>query len=168
MQAAALFLKRSAVVLATAALAIVLALVFGQVIMRMGLDSPLPWPEELGRIAFVYLVFIGAAEASVAQTHIAVDVVDAFGISRRIDRILGVVRDLATLAVLAVIIFGAWTMIPVVHSMKLPATGLPMSSMVLPVLVGGGMMALATLLHLLAHATGRPLPTDPPAFPPGS
>jgi TRAP-type C4-dicarboxylate transport system permease small subunit len=50
--------------------------------------------------------------------------------------------------------------------MRLPATGLPMSAMVVPVLAGGVLMACATLLHLVADATGRPLPADAANPPP--
>ena len=151
-------LGQGAVALAAIALAAILCLVFAQVTMRFVFDRPLPWPEELSRIVFIYLVFIGAAEASVARTHIAVDMVDTFGMPRRIDRWIGVMRDVATLAVLVVIAIGAWTMIPIVHSMRLPATGVRTSFMVAPVLAGSVMMAVATLLHLVADATGRPLP----------
>ena len=117
--------------------------------------KPLPWPEELGRILFVYLVFIGAAEASVTRTHIAVDLVDTFGLSRRVDRILDLLRDAAMLVVLAVVAFGAWTMIPVVDSMKLPATGVRMSWMVAPVLIGSVLMLVAQVLNLIAHLRGE-------------
>jgi TRAP-type transport system small permease protein len=155
MKRIAMMLERSAVVLAVIALAGILALVAGQVGARVFAGRPLPWPEELGRVLFIYLVFIGAAEASVTRTHIAVDLVDTFGLSRRADRVLDLIRDAATLLVLAIIAWGAWQMIPVVHSMKLPATGVRMSWMVTPVLVGAAMMLLATVLNIVAHLRGE-------------
>lgn len=151
-------LKASALAIAATALAAILCLVFAQVTMRFVFDRPLSWPEELSRIIFIYLVFIGAAEASVARTHIAVDMVDTFGLSSHIDRWINVLRDLAMLTVLVIIVVGAWTMIPIVHSMRLPATGLRISLMVVPVLIGGVLMSAATVLHLIADAMGHPLP----------
>ena len=151
------WLGRGAVAIAAIALALILGLVVTQVGMRFGLGRPLPWPEELSRILFIYLVFIGAAQASITRTHIAVDVVDVFGLPRRVDRALSLLRDVAMIGVLVVIIIGAWRMIPVVHSMRLPATGVRMSLMVVPILVGSGLMLIASLLLLVAHAMGRDL-----------
>lgn len=148
-------IERGAVILAVIALAGILALVAGQVGARVFAGRPLPWPEELGRIFFIYLVFIGAAEASVTRGHIAVDLVDTFGLNRRADLVLDLIRDAATLAVLAVVAYGAWKMIPVVHSMRMPATGVPMSWMVVPVLVGSVLMLVATALNVLAHLRGE-------------
>ena len=151
-------LAKGAVAIAAIALAAILCLVVAQVLMRFGLGRPLPWPDELGRLCFIYLVFIGAAEASAVRGHIAVDMVDTFGLSRRVDAALEVIRDLIVLAVLVIVVWGAAQMIPVVHSMKLPATGIRTSWMVLPVLIGGALMAAATLLWLVARVTGHDLP----------
>lgn len=119
--------------------------------------QPLSWPDELSRILFIYLVFVGAAESSVRHIHIAVNMRDTFGLPARVDDVLDILRMAICIVVLVVIAWGAWQMIPVVGTMSLPATGLPMSVMVLPVLLGAVLMIVATLLNLFSRLAGRPL-----------
>jgi TRAP-type C4-dicarboxylate transport system permease small subunit len=47
--------------------------VFLQVLVRFVFRYPLPWTEEVARLAFVYAIFVGATLAVRAQDHIAVD-----------------------------------------------------------------------------------------------
>lgn len=155
MTAISRLLARGAAIIAVAALAGILLLVSVQVGLRVTTDRTLPWPEELARIMFIYLVLIGAAETSVNRAHIAVDLVDTFRLSEAMDRRIDVLRSLATLAVLGTISYGAAEMIPVVNSMQLPSTGLRMSVMVFPVLLGASMMFVATFINLIEDLTGR-------------
>lgn len=119
-----------------------------QVSFRFILQNPLPWPEELSRIFFIYLVFIGAAEASRERSHIAIDVMDVFRLSDRTDRYLDIVRNVLVLIVLAITGYGAYQIIPIGYNMYLPATDLPMSVMSAPVLVGSILMFIWTAIHL--------------------
>ncbi len=47
--------------------------VFLQVLIRFVFKYPLPWTEEVARIAFVYCVFIGATIAVRQNSHLHVD-----------------------------------------------------------------------------------------------
>jgi TRAP-type transport system small permease protein len=47
--------------------------VFLQVLIRFVFKYPLPWTEEISRIAFVYSIFVGAAIAVREKTHLNVD-----------------------------------------------------------------------------------------------
>ncbi len=49
--------------------------VFLQVLIRFVFKYPLPWTEEVSRIAFVYSIFVGAAIAVRQKAHLNVDVV---------------------------------------------------------------------------------------------
>lgn len=129
-------------------LGIIAFLVILQVTFRFVLNSPLPWPEELSRLVFVYLVFIGGAASSRSKSHIAIDVVDNFISSERIKAVLTLLRQLATALVLAAAAYGAVQIIPNITFMRLPATGLPMAVMIAPVLAGCLLMLFWTLLHL--------------------
>ncbi len=120
-----------------------------QVLFRFILGNPLPWPEELSRLLFIYLVFIGGAEASLSRTHISIDVVDAFGFPPSLNKGLEIVRGMVILATMGVVVYGAWVMLPAMHSMHLPATGFPVSVMVLPVLAGSVLMAFYAVWHLI-------------------
>lgn len=45
-----------------------------QVVMRYGFGQPLPWPEELARWGFLWMVMVGIAVATRTGAHIRVDV----------------------------------------------------------------------------------------------
>lgn len=47
--------------------------VFLQVLIRFVFKSPLPWTEEVARIAFVYCIFVGATIAVRENSHLNVD-----------------------------------------------------------------------------------------------
>jgi len=49
--------------------------VFLQVLIRFVFKYPLPWTEEVSRIAFVYSIFVGAAIAVREKAHLNVDFV---------------------------------------------------------------------------------------------
>ena len=54
----------------------VLVVTFAQVLFRYVLKSPLPWSQDVLRLAFTYLVFWGAAWCVREKGHLNVDVVD--------------------------------------------------------------------------------------------
>lgn len=47
--------------------------VFLQVLVRFVFKHPLPWTEEVARLAFVYSIFVGATLAVREKDHISVD-----------------------------------------------------------------------------------------------
>lgn len=141
-------LKNLVLAMEALSMSLIFLCVILQVTFRFILQSPLPWPEELSRIFFIYLVFIGAAEASRERSHIAIDVMDVFHLSARTDRYLDIVRNVLVLIVLAIMGHGAYQIIPIGYNMYLPATGLPMSVMSAPVLIGAILMFIWTAIHL--------------------
>lgn len=54
-------------------LALMAVLVFGNVVLRYGFDSGLAWSEELARLLFVWLIFLGAILASRQHAHLGFD-----------------------------------------------------------------------------------------------
>lgn len=56
-------------------LGVLTACVFLQVLVRFVFKYPLPWTEEVARIAFVYSIFVGATVAVREKAHINVDFV---------------------------------------------------------------------------------------------
>lgn len=124
-------------------------LVIMQVTFRFVINNPLPWPEELSRLLFIYLVFIGGAASSRDKTHISIDLIDNILPSDRVRRCLALIRNLLTAVVLSAAAYGAWTIIPNIQYMRLPATGLPMNLMIIPVFVGSVLMLMWTVGHAL-------------------
>lgn len=47
-----------------------------QVIFRYGLNNSLPWPEEVARFGFVWVVFLGMPMAVLRDNHLRIDLID--------------------------------------------------------------------------------------------
>ena len=60
-------------ILIVACLAVMAVLVFGNVVLRYAFDSGIAVSEELSRLLFVWLIFLGAILASVQHAHIGFD-----------------------------------------------------------------------------------------------
>lgn len=116
-----------------------------QVFFRFILSSPLSWPEELGRLLFVYLVFIGAGLVSIHDDHIAIELVEAGASSSKPSALLAVFRHVAIAATMFVVVVGGIQLFPRSARLALSATGLPKSLMVVPVIIGGVVMAVEAL-----------------------
>ena len=158
--AVAMIIARASIFVAGVALAAILVLVAAQIGMRVFTGNSLSWSDELARICFIYLVFIGAAEASARHIHIAINLKDTFGLAGRVDRLLDLIRLVLCFAVLGVIAWGAWQIIPVVKGMQLPATRISTAWMYVPVLAGCILMMLATALNFFAIILHRTLFSD--------
>jgi TRAP-type C4-dicarboxylate transport system permease small subunit len=52
--------------------AIMVAVVFAQVVARYGFNRSFGWADEIGRLAFVWSIFLGMAVAVRARGHIAI------------------------------------------------------------------------------------------------
>jgi TRAP-type C4-dicarboxylate transport system permease small subunit len=59
--------------LSMACIAIMTVLVIAQVVLRYVFNDPLDWSEEMARILFIYLAFIGIGAAYGRRRHMAID-----------------------------------------------------------------------------------------------
>ena len=64
---------RALEIVIVACLALMAVLVFGNVVLRYAFDSGIAVSEELSRLLFVWLIFLGAFMASVQRAHIGLD-----------------------------------------------------------------------------------------------
>lgn len=64
---------RALEIVIVACLAVMAVLVFGNVVLRYAFDSGIAVSEELSRLLFVWLIFLGAILASVQRAHIGFD-----------------------------------------------------------------------------------------------
>ena len=116
-------------------------LVIAQVFFRFVLSNSLPWPEELGRLIFIYLVFIGGGLASLHGDHISIEAVDmAVEDTSRTAAVMQILREALMVLVMIVVIYGGFQVAPKAHSISLSATGLPKSLMTVPVIIGAVLM----------------------------
>jgi TRAP-type C4-dicarboxylate transport system permease small subunit len=110
----------------------------------------MPWPEELARLIFVYLVFIGGAFASLHNDQISIEVVDvALDDSSKKASVTSIVRETIMVIVMAVTVVGGIQVAPRAHRIALSGTGLPKSLMTVAVIIGATLMGLEALRRII-------------------
>jgi TRAP-type C4-dicarboxylate transport system permease small subunit len=103
-------------------LAVMVVLVFGNVVLRYGFDSGITVSEEIARWLFVWLTFMGALVALQREEHLGSDfLVSRLGPrGRQACRVLG---QLAMLGVCGVLLHGALTQMRINADVRAPVTG---------------------------------------------
>lgn len=119
-----------------------------QVFSRFILNNPLSWPEEFSRVIFIYLVFIGGAVASKNNEHIAVDIIDQYEFPELFTTIIQIIRNLLIVAVMYFTFIGSIDLIPLSNNIRLSATSLPMSVMVIPITIGSLLMMFYAIIYI--------------------
>ena len=123
-------------------LAIMVVLVFGNVVLRYGFGSGIPASEELSRLLFVWMVFIGAAAAYPAGEHMAFTSLAGLLAQRRVAfGVLTAVIRLLVIAACAMLAWGAWQQVVVGMGsrsvvMAYPAALLPLPAFLCAVAIG--------------------------------
>ncbi|HRZ00780.1 MAG TPA: TRAP transporter small permease [Burkholderiaceae bacterium] len=142
------------------ALAAMVVLVFGNVVLRYGFGTGLAWGEEISRLLFVWLVFIGATSAYPRGEQMAFTGL----VARFKGRALLAATLLVHLAVLVscvLVAWGAWQQVMVGTNSKSVVLGYPMWLLPLPAFVGSlviGVAALANLMQRRALVLGHEIP----------
>ncbi len=106
-------------------LAGMVAMVFGNVVLRYGFNSGIDVSEELSRYFFVWLTFIGAVVTFREHAHLGVETLVArLGTRGRV--VAMAISDLVILACCAVFFVGTWRQAGVNITNVSPVTGLNM------------------------------------------
>lgn len=90
------------------ALAIMVALVFGNVVLRYVFNSGIAWAEEVSRLMFVWLIFLGGILALRQHAHLGIELVQA-RLPRPWRRSCAVLSHLLMLYGLWLFLYGSWT-----------------------------------------------------------
>jgi TRAP-type transport system small permease protein len=153
-----------AVIAAIQAVAIVgwivfILVTFGQVIARYVFEIPFPWAEELARFTLIWFSFLGSIELAILDEHIDIDV---FVPSGSLGTIFNAIKLLAIGGTGFLLSYGTWKLLPVVSISRLPATGLPLSSLYAAATLAGVAFIAIAAIRLVAlaidSARARPLP----------
>ena len=131
-------------------LAAMVGLTVADVVLRSFFASPIRGMLELIELGLVCTIFIALPAVFLRREHLVVDVIDHFA-KPRVVRFLDRLGDLVTLGVLAVM---AWQMWPLARTMVefgdvTSDLSIPRMFYWIPVLLGVGFSALATLMLLL-------------------
>ncbi|MBP6900346.1 MAG: TRAP transporter small permease [Burkholderiaceae bacterium] len=139
--------------LAALLLAMVL-MVFGNVVLRYAFNSGITVSEELSRICFVWLVFIGAVVAMREGSHLGMDTL-VMRLGQRGKLACLVAGEAIVLACCAMFFWGTWRQHEVNATNAAPVTGLSMIWVFGVGYVTSGGIGLLALHKLWRAATGR-------------
>jgi TRAP-type C4-dicarboxylate transport system permease small subunit len=105
-------------------LAVMAAMVFGNVVLRYGFASGITVSEELSRLLFVWLTFVGAIPVMRYGGHLAVNLFLPW-LPAGMQRLCRILSNLLMLACCAVFGWGAWEQTQLNWHNYAPVSGLP-------------------------------------------
>ena len=140
--------------LLAACLAAMLLLVFGNVVLRYAFNTGISVSEELSRLLFVWVVFLGAAVTLFEQAHLGVDTLIR-RLSRKGRLFCFVLSNLLMLYTTWLIFSGTWQQFGINLGMTTPVMGISQAWFFVPVLIFTGFAAAWFCLSLLRSLTGR-------------
>ena len=156
-------LERTVEYLMALALAVMVALVFGNVLMRYLFNSGFAAAEELARLMFVWLIFLGAILALRHHGHLGVEMVQA-KLPRPLRRACAVLSHLLMLYGLWLFLQGSWQQTVIGMDTFSTVLRYPTAFMASSGLVCAASMMVIVVANLVRIATNSPaamVPGDP-------
>jgi TRAP-type C4-dicarboxylate transport system permease small subunit len=125
-----------------------------QVITRYGLNAGFEWTEELARLDLIYLTFFGSVVALRRREHLRIEtLVNALPVPSR--KFILVAVDIASVAVLAIVV---WQGVPLLRrfwSLQSAALGWPTTFFYLPVVFGCLVMMIYFCFDAVSRISGN-------------
>lgn len=145
---------RAAEYLLIVMLAVMVVLVFGNVVLRYFFNSGIVFSEEVSRFIFMWLTLIGALVVMKDHAHLGMtSLIDRLGeTGQRICRFLA---DSITLACCVLLAHGTWEQVVIGMDNAAPVTGVPLGLVFVSLLISGVGMSLILLHSLWRQVTGR-------------
>lgn len=129
------------------ALAVMVVLVFGNVVLRYVFNSGIAWAEEISRLMFVWLIFLGAILALRRHAHLGVELVQA-KLPPWARRGCAIISHLLMLYGLWLFLYGSWTQTLIGLDTYSTVLRFPMAFMASAGLLCAGTMMLIVLANL--------------------
>jgi TRAP-type C4-dicarboxylate transport system permease small subunit len=124
-------------------------LVVAQVVLRYVFNDPLDWSEEMARIGFIYLAFIGIGAAYGRRRHMAIDALIILLPARMKRAVEFSVVGIATAFLITVIVLTARSMVELYRvEITTPALDFPMAFVYLIIPLGLSMLITQMWLDL--------------------
>ncbi|WP_238923717.1 TRAP transporter small permease [Achromobacter ruhlandii] len=145
--------------LMAACLVVMVVLLFGNVAMRYLFNSGINVSDEISRLAFVWMIFLGSVLALRDHQHIGVTMLaERFGPAAR--RVSHIVCQLLVLWMLWLLADGSWAQTLIGLDTRLPVTAMPLAVFNAAALYAAVAMGLLTLFDLIRVLAGGPLPAE--------
>ncbi len=142
--------QRAANIAAASCLAVMATSVFINVVMRYGFGGGIAASEELSRLLFVWMVFIGATAAYPLGEHMAFTSL-LIPVQRRPALFLAMTALIRLLVIAACVMlaWGAWQQVQVGMDSRSVVLGYPTALLPLPALLSAVAIAVMALLELV-------------------
>lgn len=127
---------------------LMLVLIFVNVVLRYGFNSGITISNEIARITFVWLIFLGSILAFRDKTHLAVNMFTKH-LPMMGQKILHIIRQLVILWMLYLMFLGEWNENLVSLKAKLPVSGMSEAVFTLIILISVGSMALLCFIDIV-------------------
>jgi TRAP-type C4-dicarboxylate transport system permease small subunit len=137
--------------LLVAALALMVAMVFGNVVLRYAFNSGITVSEEVSRWLFVWMTFLGAIVGLKEHAHLGTDMLVS-RLGRAGKKACLVASQLLMIFVTAMFLKGSWAQTEINLGTEAPVTGAPMA-----VVYAAGVVFAASALVLLLRELWRTL-----------
>ena len=137
-----------------ACLAGMLVLVFGNVVLRYGFNSGITVSEELSRLLFVWMTFMGAVVALHKHGHLGMDSLVAL-LPRMGRLVCFCASHLLMIYATVLLLGGSWDQTLINLSVTAPATGLSMGFFYGAGVVFGVLALVILVVNLVRAVTGR-------------
>lgn len=125
-------------------LAVLVGVVFANVIGRYWLGYGLTWADEIARFLFVWLTFLGATVGLARGAHVGMDMLTK-ALPRAAERGLSLVVLALMLLFLAVLLWQSLELVQRSMTFRTPALGLPRGMIYVVAPVSAALMSLACL-----------------------
>lgn len=107
-------------------LAVMVVLVFGNVVLRYGFNSGIAFSEEMSRWAFVWLIFVGAVGGLKDLSHLGVDSLVS-KLSRQGKLICYVLSHVLMLGIVGVFLYGSYVLLVININNVTPVSGVSLA-----------------------------------------
>lgn len=139
---------------------VVLTVIFGWLVFgRYVLNATPTWVEQVALLLVITIAFLGAAVGIHENTHLSVTAFRNL-VSDRMRRVLVVISDLLLAGFGFLMMWQGGKLTLFKWGSSIPLINLPEGLRALPLSIGGGLILLFTLGHLLRIARGRDTRSD--------
>lgn len=143
------------------ALLIMVVLVFGNVVLRYGFSTGIAWAEEISRLMFVWLIFLGAILALRQHAHIGVEILQK-KLPPSWRRACAIASHVLMLYGLWLFFDGSWSQTQIGMETRSTVLGYPMALM-----ASSGLLCAGTMILIIGANLLRIIMRDPRAVIPG-
>lgn len=137
-----------------ALLAVMVILVFGNVVARYGFNSGITISEELSRWMFIWMTFLGAVVALRERGHLGMDMLVS-RLPRMGKKCCLVLGQLLMLYIVGLVLVGSWEQAVINADVQAPVSGAPMAIVYAAGVVFAVLSGLILLIDLYRSLTGK-------------